>query len=163
MSADGPSSSTDRAWDAFGVGLGRLLGSLADLDLVRFEIDDAVVLTPGRDAHDLWLLAIGPEATVNPVDLSDDQLATLATLGFHPPIGEEAERAPQRETWWFRLRLPADPAVLESAGHMLAAAARQVYGAERPSDIQWSGTALGESTQAVLDSLENVKHEAWRD
>ena len=153
----------DGAWDALGVGLGRLLGSLADLDRVSFEVNDVVVLSASRHAGDLWVLATGPEDTVEPVDLSDDQQAVLADVGFRPTLGERAERSPQRENWWFHLRLPADSLVLESTGHVMVAAVRQVYGAERPAAIVWYSMALSEGAQWVLDSLGLTRSEFQRD
>lgn len=153
---------SDGAWGALGVGFGRLLGSLADLDRVSFEVDDTVVLSVSRHGSTLWVLATGPEDSVDPVDLSEDQQAVLADLGFRSPRGQESN-APQRENWWFYLQFPADALLLESAGHMLAAAARKVYGADRPASIVWFSLALSDEARWVLDSLDITRSELQPD
>ncbi|PZS22839.1 MAG: hypothetical protein DLM60_03720 [Pseudonocardiales bacterium] len=170
LMADCPVSHSERAatgsgdgeWEDLASGLGRVLASLADTDVVFFLLDDVLVLAVSRDYRDVWLLGTGPEDQAEPVELSVVQKGTLAAIGFRPPLRDEAERS-ARDNWWFRLGLPADPHLLEAAGHMLVAAARQVYGADRPSAIVWVSMGLSADARRVLDSLGLTKSELERD
>lgn len=156
------SESAEAAWQALGAGLGKLLGSLARFDWVSFKVDDVAVLAAGR-GEDLWVLATGPQDTEEPVDLSYKQQAALAELGFHPPLGERAEHGPQRESWWIRHQLPVDRLVLESTGHLMVSAVRNVYGAGQPAAIVWFSMSPIKEARWVLDSLGMTKSEFQED
>ncbi|MFH8369472.1 TY-Chap domain-containing protein [Streptomyces sp. NPDC018031] len=148
----------DAMWSAFGIGLGRLLGALADLDSVMLMIDESLSLEMNRNGRDIWILAVSPPESHEFESLSHAHRATLTGLGFHPPLKGEARHAAQRDDWWFQLRLPAEPQALESAGHTIADAARRVFDVEQPMHIHWYGSALSTEARLVIDSLNMVEH-----
>jgi hypothetical protein len=106
-------------WQDLIAGLGYALAGLGNLEMVSFAIDGHVVLTATRTSNELWLVASGP----------DDEV----------PLGAAAQWGPQRHDWWHRVVLPTSRPELEVAAGRLVAAARDVYGASRPSTIDWYG------------------------
>jgi hypothetical protein len=126
-------------WQDLIAGLGYALAGLGNLEMVSFAIDGHVVLTATRTSNELWLVASGPDDEVEPIPLTAGDETTLAALGFEPPLGAAAQWGPQRHDWWHRVVLPTSRPELEVAAGRLVAAARDVYGASRPSTIDWYG------------------------
>ena len=143
----------DEQWADVAEGLARGLGKLEDLDFVSFWHEEVMILSVSRVGMDEWILAIGPDDPAEPIELSSAQRATLLSIGIHPPLGDRVPIAAQRRTWWFRLNLPAYPPHFRSAGLKLVAAARHVYGVNRPTDMAWAGVGLSEAAKMMLNAL----------
>ena len=150
---DGPAGEVTRRWNQLAYGLGQMLAGLADLDFAMFAVDDRVVMSTTRDASDVWVLASGPEDEVDPIELSPRQREVLLGARFSRPLGRAAERAAQRANWWLRLPATGDPATFDAAGDHMVSALRDVYGANRPEDVEWQGLALSDGTRSVLAAL----------
>ena len=153
MAEDASPTGANSAWNALAYGLGQLLDGLADLDFATFAVGGQIVLTVSRNDSDVWVLATGPEDEVEPIELSHRQREILRNAHFAPPLAEEAERSAQKASWWLRVPLPADEAVFDMAGSRMVSVLRDVYGADRPGDVIWQGTALSDGTRSVLDAL----------
>lgn len=150
----GPSALLEGEWTALSLGLGRLAGRLGNLDVIMLGVGDFVSMDMSRDDTHVWMIAAEEEGMEEPTGLSDEQTATLAALGFHPPLGGRAEYGPQRKAWWSAQQLPLSRQAQETLGRLVVAALRQVYGARRPDEIMVSGPALSVEAQRVVDSLE---------
>jgi hypothetical protein len=130
-----------------------MLSGLADLDFATFAVDGRVVMTVSRDSSDVWILASGPEDEVEPTELSPRQRDLLRKAGFAPPMGEAAERSPQRASWWLRLPMSDDATAFDTAGNRMVSVLRDVYRADDPEAVVWQGLALSDGTRSVLDAL----------